>query len=296
MKHKRGAIYITISALFFGSYGIWSKMMGSKFDDFTQAWLRGLIVVSILLPIGLLTRKLKSISKPDLKWFLIFSIPGSLVFPFYFIGFRYLSIGTTTLLFYSSLTITCYILGILFFKEKMNSIKIISLILGFIGLFAIFKVTLDIGKVLPALITILAGICGGTEVVFTKKISDKYHPLQLTTFIYFINIIINLTLNLIICKSTITFTSDTTAWTGLIMYSISGLLAFFFVSFGYKYLEPSVAGIIGLIEIAFGVLFGIIFFGEVLDFSTLIGGLLIILAASIPNLSHIFRKHSINEK
>ncbi|MFC1780260.1 DMT family transporter [Patescibacteria group bacterium] len=295
MEHKKnikGYIYVIISSIFFASYGIWSKLMSDSFDDFTQAWLRGLIVVLILLPIGLFTKKLKSIYKPDLKWFLVFSIPGSLVFPFYFIGFRYLEIGTATLLFYSSLTITSYILGVIFFKEKMNILKMISLALGLMGLLVICKVTFDLGNIIPAIITILAGICGSIEVVFSKKVSVKYSSLQLTTFLYSIDIIINFTINLFVSKSIFTLTTDTIAWFSLIMYSISGLFAFLFVSLGYKRLEPSVAGIIGLLEIPFGIIFGIALFSEVLELSTIIGGVLIILASALPSLKQVFKRNT----
>jgi drug/metabolite transporter (DMT)-like permease len=288
LKNSKGAIFVIISALFFGSYGIWSKLMGSEFDDFTQAWMRGLIVVLILLPIGYFTKSLKKIAKKDIKWFLIYTVPGSLVFPFYFLGFRYLDIGTATLLFYSSLTITSYILGILFFKEKMNIWKIASLIIGIIGLLLIFKVSFDLGKVVPAIITILAGACGGTEVVFSKKVSDKYSPLQLTAVLYFVDIVVNLTLNLLVSR--IRFTSDMTAWTGLLMYSISGLLSFTFVSLGYKHLEPSIASIIGLLEVPIGIFFGILLFSENLSISILIGTILIIAAAALPNIKSLLNR------
>lgn len=289
-KAFKSSIAIILSAVFFGTYGIWSKMMAQEFGEFLQAWLRGVIVLLILIPIGIFTHSFKKVEVKDIKWFAIITLPGSLVFAFYYYGFEYLSIGSATLLFYASLTIFSYFAGWLFFKEVLGRIKILSLLLGILGLLLTFSISLEDNFLLPALSCILAGTCGGIEVVFTKKISDKYSPIQITTILYGIGFILNFIVYLLISKGDLGITSDITAWIALIMYAIAGLLAFFFVVLGYKHLEPSVGGIIGLLEIPFGVLFGYIFFKEVLTTSTLFGGLLIIIAAALPNLRLIFSR------
>ncbi|MEK7133637.1 MAG: MBL fold metallo-hydrolase, partial [Patescibacteria group bacterium] len=52
----RGAIHSTgatkdLAALMFGSYGVWSRLLGSSFGTFYQGWTRGLIIALILFPI-----------------------------------------------------------------------------------------------------------------------------------------------------------------------------------------------------------------------------------------------------
>ena len=65
MKNKqfiKGTSFISLSALFFASYGIWSKFMSHSFGEFNQAWTRALIVLCLLIPFGLLTKKFKKIA------------------------------------------------------------------------------------------------------------------------------------------------------------------------------------------------------------------------------------------
>ena len=188
-KQIKGSIFILLSAFFFGTYGVWSKMMGGIFDDFFQGWTRAIIIVAILSVFGIVFKQMRKIDKEDFKHYLIYAVPGALVVPAYFYGFTHLTIGTATLLFYASLTITNYVLGVLFFKEKMAPIKLMSLILGLMGLYVIFSFSFK-ELLIPMVISSLSGICGGIEVTFTKRLSDKYSPIQLTTFLYTVSFFI----------------------------------------------------------------------------------------------------------
>jgi S-adenosylmethionine uptake transporter len=280
-KEKSGVILVLISTIFFGSYGIWAKMIGSSFDPFFQAWVRGIIVVSILLIVGLKYRKFRNIKRGDYKWFGIVTIIGSLVFPFYFIGFQNLNIGTATLLFYSSLTLVTYLVGMFFFDEKITSIKIFSLILGLIGLFIIFGFDIQKSELTSAIFSVLAGICGGIEISFSKKISSRYSAVQITTALYLVDFIINLFIFLMIGNQMSESFGDIQAWIGLFMFAIAGLLAFFFAVQGYEKIEPSMGGIIGLFEIIWAIIFGILLFEDELSIGIIAGSFLIIAAVAV---------------
>ena len=72
MNQKKGAFLILIASLFFGTFGIWSKLIGSSFDVFYQSWTRALIVSLILLPYLLWKKKIVPIHKKDMKWLIWF--------------------------------------------------------------------------------------------------------------------------------------------------------------------------------------------------------------------------------
>jgi drug/metabolite transporter (DMT)-like permease len=55
---------------------------------------------------------------------------------------------------------------------------------------------------------------------------------------------------------------------------------------GLKLIEAGAAGILGLLEVVFGVVFGVIFFHERPGVVVLIGILSIVAAAAIPYLQH----------
>jgi len=182
-QNLKGIVLITLSAVCFGSYGIWSRLMGANFSDFSQAWIRGVLLVGLLLPVGLFAHKLRPICKSDLKWFIAISVAGGFNQAPYFLAFQKLPIGTATLLFYAALTIGGYLMGKLFLNEKIDLNKYVSLILALIGMYCIFTFSLSWSQIWPALMAILAGLMGGIEVALTKKISNNYSGIQILLFI-----------------------------------------------------------------------------------------------------------------
>ncbi len=279
----KGVSFITISAIFYASYGIWSKLMGGIFSEFTQAWTRGIAVLTIILILNQFLHFLKPISKKDLPWFLAIGLCGGLNQAPYYFGFVHLDIGTALVLFYASLVASGYIIGNLFFKEELGIVKLISLVLALIGMVSIYRFSLSPNQILPAIGMMMAGFMGGTACVLTKKLSGNYSEFQIILSYSIFAILINSILAIALHETVPAFT-HLTAWMGQIGYLIAYLTANVASIEGFKHLEPSVGSIVGLTEILFGVGFGIVLFHETLTLSTIIGGAFIILAATIPNL------------
>src|SRR3972149_3760018 len=154
---NRGALFILISAFFYGTYGIWSRLMSQSFGEFSQAWTRGLMLLILVLVLNFKLKFFKPIAKKDWPWFIAIALAGGLNQAPYFIGFKYLSIGTATMLFYAALVAGGYIIGKLVFNEKITVTKLISLILALCGMAAIYHFTLQPGQFIPAALTIMAG-------------------------------------------------------------------------------------------------------------------------------------------
>lgn len=280
---SRGSIYIVVGALFYATYGIWSKMMGDVFDEFYQSWTRSLMIVAVLLIIGILFKQLRKIEKKDIKWYFAYSLPGSISVPGMFYAYNRLSVGTASVLFYSMLTISTYIYGILFFKEKMTQLKIIALIIGIAGLLVTYSLSLN-GNVFAMFVAIASGIGAGTEATFTKRLSDKYSSIQLALAMFAVCFFC--TLIIFLFNNNFSFDIDGTikAWMFNIGHAVSSLCAFILVVKGFKYLDPSVAGIIGLLEISFGIILAFIILSEPVSLPVVIGGGLIIMASMLPDL------------
>lgn len=73
------------------------------------------------------------------------------------------------------------------------------------------------------------------------------------------------------------------------LYSIVNAVAFWLVIVGFRYVDASVGSLIGLMEVVFAVIFGAVIFHEVLNTSIYIGGILILVAAMLPDLINIIR-------
>lgn len=282
----KGASFISLSAFFYASYGIWSKLMAGIFGEFNQAWTRALIILAVLIPFGIVNKQYKKIEKEDWVWFVIIGLAGGLNQAPYFFGFHYLDIGTATLIFYTTLTVGAYLIGKLFFNEKITPIKYLSLILAIAGMGTLYSLSLSSAQILPALSTAAAGLMGASVVVLSKKVSNKYSEVQILTSFFIVMLAANFILSAVF-KENIPDLTLSSAWLAQLAYCASMVLANAAVVIGFKYLEPSIGGLIGLLEIIFAVLFGIVFFGEVLQLPSLLGGLLIITSAVLPNVKKL---------
>ena len=288
-KSFTGYIMIFISAIGFGSYGVWSKFIGEDFGIFYQGWVRSALVLLFLIPIAYFTKSFKPVKKTDLKWILIPVLFGvATQAPLYY-AFINMDIGTATLIFYSMYVITSYVVGKIFLKEKITIPKIISLFLAFLGLFLIFGISLSIFSFLALLMAGFNGIASGGEVATTKKTTEKFSSLQIGIYVWAGILITHLPLSLLFGEKQIVPELNL-VWLSMCAFALAGLISFWLVIEGYKYVDASIGGLIGLFEIIAGIGFGFIIFHEELTLLTYLGGGIIILSAMLPDLTTIFSR------
>jgi drug/metabolite transporter, DME family len=280
---QKGYAMILASALCFSSYGVWSRMLGKDFGIFYQGWVRSAVILVVLLPIAIIGHHLKRIRKGDRKWFSI--TMGFTLFtqvPLYF-AFIHLPLGTATFLFYAAFIITSYITGWLFLSEKITGIKWISLFLSFAGLLLTFQLSLTTFSSLALLLAALSGIASGGEVATSKKSTEKYSSLQLTVYSWILVLVSHLPASLIMGEKQIV-PAWNVEWLAMLGYAASGLGGFWLVIEGFKYVDASIGSLIGLLEILFSVAFGVVLFHDHLTIDILFGGLIILVAALLPDV------------
>ena len=71
-------------------------------------------------------------------------------------------------------------------------------------------------------------------------------------------------------------------WLYIILFAVASVMATWSMIAGVKLIEAGAAGILGLLEIVFGLGFGIIFFHERPGTAALVGAVVIIAASAIP--------------
>jgi len=62
------------------------------------------------------------------------------------------------------------------------------------------------------------------------------------------------------------------------------MFGFWLIIEGLKHVEAGIGGLLGLLEIVFSIIFGILIFGEDLSSHVLFGSLFIIFAAALPHI------------
>lgn len=290
MNKKTGASLILSSAFFYATYGIWSRLMASSFGEFSQAWTRYLILLIVVLLINWKWKIFRPIVKQDIPWLTIIAIGGMNQAPYYF-GFKHLSVGTAVMLFYTSLVMGGYFWGKFVFKEKITVKIMFSLVLAILGMLVIYKFDLKPNQILPALMTILAGFMGSAGVILPKKMKGGYPEFQVMTWYLVLGIFANGIISVVL-KDVMPSLNQIKPWLAQLGYTTTFLLANWAAIKGYKYFDASVGSLLGMAEILFGIIFGIILFKESLTVGMIYGAILIIISASLPHIKLSLTKES----
>lgn len=290
-SQSKGLFLIILSALMFGSYGVWSKLIGGSLGALFQGWTRGLFLAIILLPILLWKKELIPIEKKDWKWMGLFLVFTSLTQAPIFYAFNHMDIGTASLLFFVSQVLMLFVVGIFFLGEKLTKIKLLSFILALAGMSIVFQFSLVVFTLLAAAMAVLNGIASGGEVGFSKKLSEKYSPLYLSWLSWVIIVITNAPISYLLGETWI-LPSFEIVWIYQLGYTIVSLIGFWAVMEGLKTVEASIGGLIGLMEVVFTIGFGIILFSEELSTKVIIGGALIMVAAGLPHLVEMLNRNT----
>ena len=176
-------------------------------------------------------------------------------------------------------------------KEKLTNISYGALGLAFIGLLMVYwgDIRLDyLDQALPVLASIVAGSFFSIWFVFSKKISHKYATVQLNTYGYVFAVTVNILIASFLGES-ININFFSTAWLANLGYGVVGFAGSGLAVYGFKFIEAHKGSVVLLSEILFGMIFGFMLFGEVLNIITLLGGSLILIASALPHVLQLGR-------
>ncbi len=292
MKRTYGVTLILIASLLFGSYGVWSKLIGSDMGVFFQGWSRGLIIALAIFPILYFKKLIVPIKRADWNWLAVFLVFTSLTQAPLFYAFTHMDIGSATLLFFVSMLLTMYLVGFFFLGEEMTLVKMISFVLACVGMYFIFSFSLVAFTLLAALMAALNGVASGGEVSFSKKLSGSYSTLYITWLSWIIIALTNAPISISLGEVQ-RLPSFDLVWLWQLGYTLASMLAFWLIIEGLKHVEAGVGGLLGLLEIVFSVLFGIWIFNEALSIQVMVGAGFILLAAALPHVRNIWLQQQV---
>lgn len=283
-----GYSLILASAILFGTYGIWSRLMGDTFDPFYQAWVRGLVIIVVMLPLMIVGKSFRKIERkdwPQVGLYMAFTIFTQV--PLYY-AFNTLPIGTAQLVFYAMFVIAAYIVGRVYLGERITKTKLLSMILAFVGLAVVCGVSAIAYAPLGLALAALNGVAAGGEISSSKKVSGKYSPALLIFWGWVLTIATHLPLSLLLGEAQ-PVPQFNEAWLWLLVYALVNAAAFWLVIVGFKFVDASIGSLIGLMEVVFGIVFGALIFHETITWSVWVGGALIIFAAMLPDLLNLIK-------
>ncbi len=279
-KAPVGASLVILSSIFYASYGVWTKLMGDFFDGYTAAMWRSLIVIIILAPIAIYSRQIEPIIlKQNWRYILGMFIASLFTWGPLYYAILHAGIGISLAIAYASIVLGAFFFGWLFANERFTKDKAISAVLGILGLGLIFSPSVSSLGLVALLGALVGGLASSANMVFSKQI--RYNATQSTLVLWTASVFANIIMAILFSEYYPPIGLQI-QWLYLLFFAVASVVASWALVKGLKLIDAGAAGVLGLLEIVFGVLFGIIFFRESPDKLALLGMAIIIVAAAIP--------------
>lgn len=272
MERRKGITMMVLSALFFAimaalvksleEYPLSQKMFFRNFLGFIFAFV-------------MVKKTSSSIKGNNIKLLVLRSVLGLLGVAFYFYSIHHLNLADAVIINKLS-PFVVVILSIFILKENVTRGQIIALLVAIIGSALVVRPKLDV-SILPALIGVLAAIFAGAAYTTISYLRKTDRPETIVFYFTLITSIVVLPFaikgNWILPKGL-----DILKAIGLGLTSTAGQI---FMTYGYRYADASEISIYSYLDIIFSMFIGIVLFSEVPNVLTIIGGILILIAAIV---------------
>ena len=290
MENKRniGPLLIILAGCFWGSMGIFVRRLSTfGFSPIQIVSLR--ITVAALAFSLLLLIKDRSgfrIAPRDLPLFLGLGFGSILFFTVcYFSAITIMPLSTAAILLYTS-PIWIMLMSVLFFREKLNRIKLTALALAFAGCVLVSGISGEGLTLTGLLLGLGSGIGYGLYSILGTVALRKYSPYTVTTYTF----LFAAAGSWLVCQPADMISKIAAAdnLTGLLLFCVltglvTAVIPFLAYTLGLRTVEASRAGILATIEPLVATLVGIVVFSEPLTLLSGLGIVLILAAVILLN-------------
>ena len=287
-KRNIGPVLIILAGCFWGSMGIFVRRLSTfGFSPIQIVALRitvAALVFSLLLMIK--DRSGFRIALRDLPLFLGLGFGSILFFTIcYFSAITIMPLSTAAILLYTS-PIWIMLMSVLFFREKLNRIKLIALALAFAGCVLVSGISGEGLTLTGLLLGLGSGIGYGLYSILGTIALRKYSPYTVTTYTF----LFAAAGSWLVCQPADMISKFSAAenQTGLLLFCVltglvTAVIPFLAYTLGLRTVEASRAGILATIEPLVATLVGIIVFSEPLTLLSGLGIVLILAAVVLLN-------------
>jgi drug/metabolite transporter (DMT)-like permease len=262
---KIGILLIILAACFWGSMGIFVRKLGEYGFSSIQIVSIRITIAALVFCIILLIKDRTGfrISPRDIPLFLGLGLGSILFFTVcYFSAIAIMSLSTAAILLYTS-PIWIMLMSMLFFHEKMNSRKLVALVLAFTGCVLVSGISGDGMTVTGILLGLGAGFGYGLYSILGTIALRKYSPYTVTTYTF----VVAAMGSWIICQPVDLISKFKAAGSpsGLLLFCIltailTAVIPFLFYTLGLRTVEAGRAGILATIEPLVATVIGMICF------------------------------------
>lgn len=286
-----------LNALIGGTNPAFVKAALTEFPPITLVFLRSLLAALVTLPlIYSQWSKIKTFSEKKLLFISSLLFAGNWLF--FSIGLQSSSIIMSQIIYMMTPLIVA-ILGYFFLKEVISKNQILGLILAIFGMSILIygsiksQDILSFGTPLGNFILIISKICWALYLVTSRKVSKSYNPLTILFFNFTTATLVALLIipfELSIRHFDLTNVSATGFFSLLALALISSVLVFFLYQWLIKHTSAFIPSLLSYPVALVAGIIGIIFFGEKLTVTLILGGALIMLGVFLATTYQYAKK------
>lgn len=277
-KKVLGSVLLSMSACIWGGMFVVVKMIVDEIHPIQLVWLRYLIAIIFLMIFSLLRREKWHWNWSDLRLIFLIGLIGNTISIVAQETGTWLSSAQTGAVITSATPTFMLIFAWIILKEKMTSVKIISVIMATLGVIMIVGLHLSGNYILYGVLSlIVAALTWALMSVLVKKV-NHYSSLQ-TTIISTMVAIVCLTPIIMLNPSAlgnINFLNIKVILCLFYLGVISTAMAFVMWNQGLKLVNASSSGLFFLLQPIVGTLLGWLLLGENISISFIVGTILII--------------------
>lgn len=281
----KGFLALLACAVLFGIFGVFVRTLNHDFTAYQQIAFRNVIGAAIAASLVLFTRQsFASIKKIPTKFVLAYMVSFPITVVLYTLAVLSTKIVTAIFALYMGGLLGSLLLGIVFFKEKVTNFKVASLLLVTIG-FIVYAYPFEGGILsLGFLLGFLSGAMDAVANSFRKYLAGKVDRMVL--------VVLQMIGGIAVASSFLVLTQQLTipsisplSWIVGVIFGFSIVAISYLTLIGFQNFDLNLGTVVLSSEIFFASLFSLLFFGEQALPNELLGGVLIILATVVANLS-----------
>lgn len=284
MKTTKSSSFLVLlmSAAIYASFGVLIRQLDKGFGEYFQITARSIIAVLVLGIIILATKTTLRVKRAHLGRTIAFAISFPLVVILFTLAVLNIKIANAVLLLYGGSLFSSLLIGTFFFKEKLTTQKIVSLILVIIGLAIFTQIWLGVVVGLGFVLGLLSGIADGVTNSIRKHVKDLPRN-TLLFYQYLTSAVLSLALALITNEKLVTQWSFWPVVTAIVF----GFLLVFLgrlLMYGFAHADVNIATVTLASELLFSVVLGFLFLHESPTSYELLGGIIIFSASVLSGL------------
>lgn len=283
MNRLKGFLALLACAVLFASFSIFVRILSNDLSAYQQIGFRNLIALVIgAFAVILSKQSFSSLADIPKKYTVLYTITFPIAVILYTLSVLEIKIVSTIFGLYLGALITSLFAGIIFFKEKITKMKLLSLILVSLGLIA-YAYPFD-GSLLSVgfLLAVLSGVFDATANSFRKYLAGKVDR--------FVLVVLQMIGGLTVAAGLMVFAGQftmpnisPTSWLVGGIFGLSLVAISYLTLVGFQNFDLNLGTVILSSELFFASVFALLFFGEISSFTELMGGTLIILATVVAN-------------